>query len=238
MVSHLSNLKDEEFELQFSLLLEIKTLIENRIQFSIKEFHNNIDDESDTNEAINSINSQVNDDITSYQAISTYAEKPAITQTIQSNDQNFEVSKLNLLKGNTVGAKKKTKAKPTFLKAQLQLRDRVINLNHSRIITRTSIDSNNLSEFSLNASVFHSPAVSILKKKTATSKSSKFQTKLIPSTSSEKTSKTGPITRSTLKETAAASTSTTLTLRSKSKSTSASHLTKEPSRRGRKTKKT
>jgi hypothetical protein len=56
------NLKDEEFELQFSLLLEIKTLI-----------------------------------------------------------------KLNLLKGNTVGAKKKTKAKPTFLKAQLQLRDRVIN---------------------------------------------------------------------------------------------------------------
>ena len=114
------NLKDEEFELQFSLLLEIKTLI-----------------------------------------------------------------KLNLLKGNTVGAKKKTKAKPTFLKAQLQLRDRVINLNHSRIITRTSIDSNNLSEFSLNTSVFHSPAVSILKKKTATSKSakssSKSQTKLIPS---------------------------------------------------------
>ena len=53
--------------------------------------------------------------------------------------------------------KKRKKEKVQFHKAQLKLRDPVINLNHSRIIARTSIDSTNLS---FNYSVLKSPAIS------------------------------------------------------------------------------
>ncbi len=96
----LSHLNDTEFYEQFSLILEIKTLFENKIKFRITE----LDDEDDKKDENISNNESHSNTVTGLDSLQS---RQSVTFAGGLQDHHFEISKVNLVKGNPIGAKKK-----------------------------------------------------------------------------------------------------------------------------------
>ena len=106
LTSALSHLNDEDFDEQFTLVLHVKSLIENKAKFKIiqvDELESIVD--NDLNNSI-VISSNTNEIIDSHSNVQM--------ETVRHEQSNFEVSQLNLLKGNPIGAKKKPRKYNTF----------------------------------------------------------------------------------------------------------------------------
>jgi hypothetical protein len=118
LASALSHLNDEEFDEQFTTILEIKTLIENRMKFKLsykdseEEFASTSTLDANTTNTEAVINPQ-----------STIATESVILYTVDVADtvKSVDMSNLNLLKVSTIGAKKKVNKKKTFNNAQTDL---------------------------------------------------------------------------------------------------------------------
>ena len=100
LATALSHLNDTEFDEQLSLILEIKTLFENKIKFRITE----LDDEDDKKDENNSDNESHSNTVT---GLDSLQRRQSVSFAGGIQDHHFEISKVNLVKGNPIGAKKK-----------------------------------------------------------------------------------------------------------------------------------
>ena len=116
------------------MILEIKTLIENRMKF--KSSYKDSDEEF---ASTSTLDSNTTNNVIYPQSI--IAPESVVLSTIDAADtvKSVEMSNLNLLKVSTIGADKKVNKKKTFNNAQTDLRNRKYdnfesNTNNHKII--------------------------------------------------------------------------------------------------------